>query len=169
MADEAAGGATQSKTQPQMSVLTQYIRRVLFENTAAIENKNPGGKPNINVQVNVESNSVGENRYQVALIMAIETINNEEEVFIVDLEYVGVFQISGVPESAMQAVLSVECPRLLFPFSRRVIAEVTRDGGYPPLMLDPIDFAALYRRQLQRQNEAGEAAPTANGAAPSDE
>lgn len=144
--------------QPQMNVLTQYVRRLVFENSAAINGKDPSGKPNISVQVNVETSVAGENRYGVALLMTIETTHEEEEIFAVELDYVGVFQMTNVPESALQAVLSVECPRLLFPFSRRIIAEVTRDGGYPPLMLDPIDFASLYRQQLARSQNGGAAA-----------
>ena len=158
--------AEQEAAPAQMNVLTQYVRRVVFENTAAINGRNPNGKPTINVQVNVESNAVGEGRYVVALLLTIETMNEEEEVFAVELDYIGVFQLSNVPDNAIQAVLSIECPRLLFPFARRIIAEVTRDGGYPPLMLDPIDFAALYRRQMQQAQEGGEApaAAEANGA-----
>ncbi|MEM9724602.1 MAG: protein-export chaperone SecB [Pseudomonadota bacterium] len=149
--------AEQPETPPQMNVLTQYVRRVVFENSAAINNKQPEGKPTINVQINVESNDVGENRYIVALLMTVETMNGEDEVFAVELDYIGVFQLLGIPEANLQAVLSIECPRLLFPFARRIIAEVTRDGGYPPLLLDPIDFVSLYRQQLaQAQAEQGD-------------
>lgn len=155
---------SEQEVQAQMNVLTQYVRRVVFENTAAAEGRNPGEKPTINVQVNVQTNTVSDHRYVVALLLTIETMSGEDEVFAVELDYIGVFQLSGVPDEAIEAVLSIECPRMLFPFARRIIAEVTRDGGYPPLMLDPIDFAALYRRQLQQaQSGAQEEETAANG------
>lgn len=141
----------------QLNVLTQYVRRVVFENTAAIKGENPNGKPSINVQVNVENQDNGEGRYTVGLILTIETMNDDKEIFAVELDYYGIFQIANVPPNAIPAVLSVECPRLLFPFARRIIAEVTRDGGYPPLMLDPIDFAALFRRQVLSAQPGAEA------------
>ena len=155
--------AEQDAAQAQMNVLTQYVRRVVFENSAAISGKAPAGKPTINVQVNVETQQSGDNRYTVGLLLTIETMDGEDEIFAVELDYFGIFQLAGVPEEAIPAVLSIECPRLLFPFARRIIAEVTRDGGYPPLMLDPIDFAQLYRRQLMEAN--GAAAPESNGSA----
>lgn len=150
----------QNAPQAQMNVLTQYVRRVVFENTAAIKGDAPGTKPTINVQVNVETASSGEDRYTVGLLLTIETMDGENEIFAVELDYMGIFRLTGVPENAIPAVLSIECPRLLFPFARRIIAEVTRDGGYPPLMLDPIDFSNLYRRQMQ-EAQAGQ---TPNGA-----
>ncbi|MEL6978224.1 MAG: protein-export chaperone SecB [Pseudomonadota bacterium] len=156
MADEEIGA---QPSQPQMNVLTQYVRRCVFENSAAINGKQPGSQPTINVQVNIETNDLEQNRYAVALLLTIETMNGDDEVFAVELDYVGVFQLANVPENALNAVLSIECPRLMFPFARRIIAESTRDGGYPPLMLDPIDFAALYRQQ--RAREAGQAAEPA--------
>lgn len=147
MAEETAAAP------PQLNVLTQYVRRMVFENTAAINGRQPGAQPTINVQVNIETDDLEQNRYSVALLLTIETMNAEQEVFAVELDYVGVFQLTNVPDNARDAVLKIECPRLMFPFARRIIAETTRDGGYPPLMLDPIDFAALYRQRLARQQE----------------
>ncbi|MEL6318855.1 MAG: protein-export chaperone SecB [Pseudomonadota bacterium] len=156
MSDETSKSteAAESGAQAQLSVLSQYVRNLTFANTAAAEGAAPSGKPNINVQVNVDAKPLGEDRYAVALRTDVGATTDNSEVFKIALDYVGVFQLSNVPREALQAVLLIECPRLLFPFSRRIVAETSRDGGYPPLMLDPIDFAALYRRQLQQAAEA---------------
>ena len=146
--------ADQDAVQAQLNVLTQYVKRVVFENSAAISGQAPSGKPMINVQVNVETKNDGENRYSVGLLLTIETMDGDNEVFAVELDYFGVFHLANVPENAIAAVLSIECPRLLFPFARRIIAEVTRDGGYPPLLLDPIDFAQLYKRQIMEAQQS---------------
>lgn len=154
-ANEAAGDAPAA----QMTVLSQYVRALTFDNIAARQGMNPSGKPNINVQVNVDAAPLADQRFAVSLKTAVAASTETGEVFKVDLDYVGAFQIAGVPDEALQPVLLIECPRLLFPFARRIIAEVSRDGGFPPLMLDPIDFTALYRRQLEQQQAA--AAPSA--------
>ena len=146
MAEEAQEGTTPAPA--QMTVISQYVRDLKFENIAAANGVNPSGKPSINVQVNVDANPIAENRFLVALKTGVSASAEEKEVFKVNLDYVGAFQVQNVPENALRPVLLIECPRLLFPFARRIIAEVSRDGGYPPLMLDPIDFTALYRRQL---------------------
>lgn len=158
--DQAAG---QNADPAQMSVLSQYVRSLTFENAAASSNSPPTGKPNINVQVNVDATPLGEQRYAVSLKSLVTATTDATEVFKIALDYVGAFQIMNVPQQALQPVLLIECPRLLFPFSRRIIAEVTRDGGFPPLMLDPIDFTALYRRQLAQAAQAAqhEGAPVA--------
>lgn len=149
-ADAAAGPA-------QMNVLTQYVRELKFDNAAARNGKNPTGKPAINVQVNVDHQPAGENRYVVTLTTDVAAKSEDDEIFAIELDYIGVFQLTNVPEKSMPAVLSIECPRLLFPFARRIIAEVTRDGGFPPLMLDPIDFATLFRQQMARKAETATA------------
>ena len=143
----------------QLTVLSQYVRNLVFDNVAAAEGANPTGKPNINVQVNVDAKPLVEDRYSVSLKTNVNASTEDMMVFSVALDYVGVFQLANVPEKALQPVLLIECPRLLFPFARRIVAECTRDGGFPPLMLDPIDFAALYRRQLAQAAQQAAAAP----------
>ncbi|MCI4662638.1 MAG: protein-export chaperone SecB [Neomegalonema sp.] len=145
----------------QLTVLSQFVRNVNFENSAANKGANPSGKPNINVNVNVDAKPLSEDRYSVSLKTVVNANTSEMDVFKIDLDYVGVFQLANVPKEALQPVLLIECPRLLFPFSRRIIAEISRDGGFPPLMLDPIDFAALYRRQLAAAAQQAQTAPTA--------
>ena len=151
-----AAAGQEAAGQAQLSVLSQYVRRLSFDNIAAANGAAPSGKPNINVQVNVDANPMGENRFAVVLKTNVDATAEGSEVFTIALEYVGVFQLTNVPQEALQAVLLIECPRLLFPFSRRIVAEASRDGGFPPLMLDPIDFAGLYRRQLQQAADAKE-------------
>jgi len=90
------------------------------------------------------------------LKLKVDAKVNGKQLFLAELEYAGVFKVANIPQESMQAVLLIECPRLIFPFARRIIADVTRDGGFPPLMVDPIDFAQLFRQQMQAQQEAGE-------------
>lgn len=157
MTDEI--GAAEEPKAAQLGVTSQYVRQIIFENAAAMQAKNPEGKPNINVNVGVDAQPAGDDRYRVSLKIEVAADTDMMKVFSIKLDYVGVFTLSNVPEKARQAVLLIECPRLLFPFARRIVADVTRDGGYPPLMLDPIDFAALYR---QRAAEAAGAQETVN-------
>lgn len=151
MSDDLAEAVTKTA---QLNVLSQYVRELTFDNVAGKSGVNPSGKPDINVSVNVDNRKIGDNRYVVGLGAKISAETGDGPIFHVNLDYVGVFQLSGVPEDAVTAVLSIECPRLLFPFSRRIIAETTRDGGYPPLLLDPIDFASLYRQQMAQRADA---------------
>lgn len=164
MTDGTQADANAEAQKPaSLNVLSQYVRSVSFTNDAAKRAKNPSGKPQINVQVNVENQTIAPERHLVALTTSIRAESEGEAVFSAELDYVGVFQLANVPENAIAPVLAIECPRLLFPFSRRIIAELTRDGGFPPLMLDPIDFAALYRQQLTQRAalQANEAAGVA--------
>ncbi len=146
--------AAETPQPAQLNVLSQYVRQLTFNNTAAQNGENPSGKPTINVQVNVDNRSIGENRYIVSLGSRVAAEGDGAAMFSIELDYVGVFRLTNVPEQSLAPVLSIECPRLLFPFARRIIAEVTRDGGFPPLMLDPIDFATLYRQQLAQRAAA---------------
>lgn len=140
--------AAASPSQPRMNILSQYVQDVSFANHASQRGASPKGKPTINVQVNVETDDLQNERHRVLLAIAIEAKSLDEQVFSLKLDYAGVFKLQNVPEKSITPILQVEAPRLLFPFARRIIAELTRDGGYPPLMLDPIDFALLYRRRL---------------------
>lgn len=145
-------------TQPRMNILSQYVQDVSFSNFAAKRGASPKGKPTIGVQVTVDTAPLSSDRHRVTLTMQITAKSVDDEVFAIRLEYVGVFKLQNVPEKSVTPILEVEAPRLLFPFARRIIAELTRDGGYPPLMLDPIDFALLYRRRLAAMNADKETA-----------
>ena len=157
MAENGANGGAQ-QPQVQMNILGQYIRDMSFENVMA--QKGAGGEvqPDVNVSVNLDAKKRStENQYEVMTKLNIESKNKEggDVLFVLELEYVGVFNIEGVPEDQLHPFLLIECPRMTFPFLRRIVSDVTRDGGFPPLNLDNIDFVAIYRSELaRRQAEA---------------
>jgi preprotein translocase subunit SecB len=157
MADEGNGAAQAAG--PRLQVLTQYIRDLSFENIAAQKGvASPDGKPDIKVQVNIDAQQRPSDRYEVALKLKVDSKLADAQVFIMELDYAGLFLIQNVPPDQLHALLMIECPRLIFPFVRRIVADVTRDGGYPPLNLEMIDFLALYRAEVaRRQAEAANA------------
>ncbi|WP_370426841.1 protein-export chaperone SecB [Oceanicella actignis] len=154
----------QQPPQPQVSILSQFTRDLSFENIAAIKQQAPQGKPDIQVAVNLDARARGEDRYEVSLKITANAKSGEESLFMVELDYAGVFHVVNVPQEQLHPFLLIECPRQLFPFARRIIADVTRDGGYPPLMLDMVDFVAIYRQELQRR-QAEQAAAEGSGQA----
>jgi len=135
---------------PQVKILAHFVRDLSFENVGAIEGTAPTGSPEINVTVNLDGNNIGENRYQVNMKLNAKAVNGETTRFLVELDYTGIFAMENVPEAHVHPMMFIECPRLILPFARRVVADVTRDGGYPPLMLDNVDFATLYRQKLDQ-------------------
>ncbi|MSP44035.1 MAG: protein-export chaperone SecB [Alphaproteobacteria bacterium] len=145
-------------TAPRLSIAAQYIKDQSFENPGAPASLQRGAKaPAINVGIDVQVRRGPEPSYEVELKISVEAVQEETTVFLAELLYGGVFQLFNIPAETLQPLLLVECPRLLFPFARRIIADMTRDGGYTPLMLDNIDFSQLYRQrmaQLQAQAEA---------------
>lgn len=162
---QAAGSATEGAGQPQaqaprMQVLTQYIRDLSFENIAVQKGVPTEGKPDVRVTVNIDAQKRGEDRFEVALKLKVDSKAGEAQVFILELDYAGLFVIQNVPDNQIHPVLMIECPRLIFPYVRRVVGDVTRDGGFPPLNLEMIDFLALYRNELARR-QAAEAKPVA--------
>lgn len=142
-------GGGDSQPAPQGATLTiagQYIKDLSFENPAA-PSSDLSGKPQIQVGVDVQARAIGPEQYEVALKVHVNAKSGEAQVYLVELLYGGLFVIRNLPQENLQPLLLIECPRLLFPFARRIIADVTRDGGFMPLMLDPIDFASLFRQQ----------------------
>lgn len=157
------GGAAQQPQQTpqiQMRVLGQYTRDLSFENVIAQKGGNANVQPEVNVQVNLDAKKRQvEHQYEVSANLSVTSKAKEGEdvLFVVELDYVGVFHIEGVPDDQMHPFLLIECPRMLFPFLRRIVSDVTRDGGFPPLNLDTIDFVALYRNELARRQAAQKA------------
>jgi preprotein translocase subunit SecB len=148
------GGAASATNPPRLMIQTQYVKDLSFENPRAPASLEPGqGRPEIQVQVDVRATALGGERYEVVLQLHVDAKSGGETGFVMELVYGGLFGLVNIPPDSLQALLLIECPRLLFPFARRIIADTTRDGGFPPLMLDPIDFATLYRRR-QQQAEA---------------
>ncbi len=132
-----------------LSVLAQYVKDLSFESPGAPNSLRGRDKaPGININVNVNANPLTEKEYDVNLTLSAKASFDKEVVFNVELVYGGVFRIEGFPQEHMLPLLFIECPRLLFPFARQIIAECTRNGGFPPLMLDPIDFAQMFQQKM---------------------
>lgn len=152
--EETEEGAAGADTAPQVSILAQYVKDLSFENPNApqsLQNAN-GNQPRIEVNVNVGVRRVAEDAYEVDLRIEATARQESLKAFQVELLYSGVFGLKNVPEEALEPFLLVEAPRMLFPFARRIVADATRDGGFPPLLLDPIDFAALFMQQRGQAN-----------------
>jgi preprotein translocase subunit SecB len=146
---QAAPDAAQAQQQPGIHVLGQYIKDLSFENPSAPRSLRPSDKPpslDVNVNVNVKPQS--QTDYEIELKLEARAARGEETLFIVEVTYAGVFQIRNVPPEHLQPLVLIECPRLLFPFARQIVADATRQGGFPPLLIDPVDFSALYRRRM---------------------
>jgi preprotein translocase subunit SecB len=154
MADESTnGGVNQAQgpggqmVEPTLQLIGQYVRDLSFEN--------PGlgmqvQRPQIDLSVDLQARRANEaNQYEVMLKLRVTASDNSKPMFLLELAYGGMFLLSNVPEDSIQPILLIECPRLIFPFARRIVADVVRDGGLPPLMIEPIDFVALYRSKMQ--------------------
>ncbi len=146
----AAGAAGAGAEQPpQLSLRTQYTKDLSFENPRAPHSISPSQEaPKGDVQVKVSSHELGDDLYEIMIEFQISATRDGDVVFIVELSYAGVFTVRGFDAQTQPLALWVECPRLLFPFARRVIADVVRDGGFAPLMLGPIDFHRMYQQRL---------------------
>jgi preprotein translocase subunit SecB len=149
--DNAAGGDLPPG--PRLSILTQYIKDLSFENPHAPAAIGQNARPEIQIGVEVQANQTGDGQYEVVIELRVDARAAETSLFVLELSYGGLFALANIPEESLQPLILIECPRLLFPFARRIIADCTRDGGFPPLMLDPIDFVALYRRRMQMQEQ----------------
>ena len=155
---ETGNGAEAQAPQIQMNVINQFVRDLSFENIIAQKGAQNEVVPDVQVQVNLDARKrEGDNQFEVAIKLNIENRdknNTDTKIFLMEIDYVGLFFIAGVPEEQMHPFLLIECPRLLFPFLRRIVSDVTRDGGFAPLNLENIDFMALYRQELARQQAA---------------
>ena len=153
-AEDGNGNGQSTDAVPRLSILTQFIKDLSFENPNAPGSLVQGGQqPQISIAVDVQARRSGEANYEVELRISANAKQGETSVFLVELVYSGLFALQNIPNENLQAVLLIECPRQIFPFARRIVADVTRDGGFPPLMLDPIDFAQLYQRQMAAAQE----------------
>ena len=165
MSDETPAGDGQAATpnaapQPQLrlQVLAQFVRDLSFEN--AVAQRGAGGgevQPEINVQVSLDARKrSAANQYEVITKYKVTSVNAADRapLFLAEVDYGGVFLVEGVPEDQLHPFLMIECPRILFPFVRRIISDVTRDGGFPPFNMDMVDFVGLYRQELARRAQA---------------
>ncbi|HKG74622.1 MAG TPA: protein-export chaperone SecB [Aestuariivirgaceae bacterium] len=134
---------------PQMKILGQYLKDLSFENPNAPQSLNTqANQPEISISVNVNARTISPTDFEVELHLDAKASHNDKVVFAAELLYAGVFRLENIPQEALHPVVLIECPRMLFPFARQVLADATRNGGFPPLMLDPIDFAAMYQKRL---------------------
>lgn len=169
MADEgqkAGGNGADSNEQPQVSILAQYVKDLSVENPSAPQVYSWQVQPALDVQFNLNVQGAGEGVHEVTLKFDISARSDNGVHFVVDLSYAGLFALRNVPDEALPPFLMIEAPRLLFPFARQVISEAVSNTGFPPLMLDPIDFASAYMAQVeaaQQQGGLGVEAPTGEG------
>jgi preprotein translocase subunit SecB len=134
---------------PQMKILGQYLKDLSFENPNAPQSLNTqANQPEISISVNVNARTISPTDFEVELHLEAKASHNDKVVFAAELLYAGVFRLENIPQEALHPVVLIECPRMLFPFARQVLADATRNGGFPPLMLDPIDFGAMYQKRL---------------------
>ena len=171
MADEIENGAAGAQTegqdgaQPSLNILTQYIKDLSFEAPGAPGTLRARDKgPEIQIGVNVNANPFGDD-FDVNLTINGKAVIEDETLFVVELVYGGVFRLQGFKREHVLPVLFIECPRILFPFARQIVSDVTQSGGFPPLRIDPIDFAQMFQRRMAeeaaRQKVANDqAAPT---------
>jgi preprotein translocase subunit SecB len=151
------GSPPDAMQQPQLNVLAQYTKDLSFENPNAPGSLAPQQQqPNINIQINVSANNIAESEFEVTLQIEGKADTAGSVMFSFELAYAGVFRILNVPQENLHPLVMIECPRLLFPFAREIIATAVRDGGFPPLMLDPVDFVGLYRQNMERQAAAAQ-------------
>ena len=152
---------------PSLTVLAQYLKDLSFENPRAPAVYQSNSTPKIDVNVDVQGRGINQNQYEVELSVAARANReNGDAMFVVEASYAGVFEIVNVPADQLEMAMMVECPRLLFPFLRQIVADATRNGNFPPLMLEPIDFMGIYIANLQRRDsanaqQAGAAQPSA--------
>ena len=147
------GGPAQTpagaQAQPQLNVLGQYIKDFSFENPNAPRSLTPSqNQPAIQIQINVGVQQLAETDYEVSLKLDGKAETAGSVLFAFDLTFAGVFRIQNVPQGSMQPIIIIECPRLLFPFAREIVATSVRNGGFPPLLLDPVDFVSLYQQRM---------------------
>ena len=153
-----ANGATPEAPAVRIQVLAQFVRDLSFENAVA-QRGMVGGEvnPELSVQVSLDARKRGtEHQYEVITKFKVTSVNgaDKQPLFLCEVDYGGIFHVEGVPEDQLHPFLMIECPRILFPFVRRIISDMTRDGGFPPFNMDMVDFVALYRQEIARRAQA---------------
>lgn len=144
----------QQPAQPGMKILAQYIRDMSFENILSQKGASGEVAPDVQIQVNIDAKKrTVENQFEIVIKLKVSSVNKgtTENLFLLEIEYAGLFLVTDVPDEQLHPFLLIECPRMLFPFLRRIVSDVTRDGGFPPLNLETIDFLQLYRQELERR------------------
>lgn len=154
MANKKANStALDNETHPPLIVNAQYIKDLSFENPSPLSHiTGDNERPSISIHIEAQAHNIAEKSFEVSLKVQVDAKKKEAQVFLLDLEYAGTFTIGNdVPEEYIRPILMIECPRILFPFARNIVANVTQEGGYPSLLLTPVDFADLYQRQIAQE------------------
>ena len=141
---------------PKMNILAQYVRDLSFENILAQKGVDGDLNPEIQVNVNIDAKKrTTDKQFDVIVKLRVDSKskNTDNVLFVLELDYGGVFQIENIPDDQLHPYLLIECPRMLFPFLRRIVSDITRDGGFPPLNLENIDFLKLYRQEIERRKQ----------------
>ncbi len=147
-----ATAAPEGQEGPILSIITQYVKDISFENPNAPASLNPElPQPSVDLGINVQAKALTPENYEVELRIQATAKHEDNTAFIIELVYGGLFLIKNFPAEALEMVCMIECPRLIFPFARRVISDASRDGGFSPLQLDPIDFAGLYQSHKSQE------------------
>ena len=159
MAPDVAGAetapGTQPEAQPSMRILAQYLKDLSFENPGAPQSLAPqAAAPEISIGVNVNARNLAPTDFEVELQLEAKAQTQGKIIFAAEMKYAGLFRLENFPANMLHPAVLVECPRILFPFARQILAEATRQGGFPPLMLDPIDFAGMYQKRMAQQSAA---------------
>lgn len=152
----SAAPAAQNGEAPSLRIVAQYLKDLSFENPNAPESlAGTNAPPKVDISVNVNAKTLSTNDYEVELHLEAKAEHEDTIAFAAEMVYSGIFRIENVPQEALHPVVLIECPRVLFPFARQIMANATQSGGFPPLMLDPIDFAGMYQQRMaQEQGDA---------------
>ena len=148
---------TEQINPPKMNILAQYVRDLSFENILAQKGVDGELNPEMQVNVNIDAKKrTADNQFDVIIKLRVDSTSKSTNdiLFVLELDYGGVFQIENIPEDQLHPYLLIECPRMLFPFLRRIVSDITRDGGFPPLNLENIDFLKLYKQEMERRKNA---------------
>lgn len=137
--------------QPQIKINRQYVKDISFENNAMQKDIKLNQTPTFKIDVKINTKKKNESVYEVSLLFLIKASIEKKNIFIIELDYAGLFEINNMPKEQINPFLMIECPRILFPFARRIVSDISRDGGYPPINLDMIDFLKLYQSKMSQK------------------
>ena len=150
----ANGNGADDAGAASIQVVGQYLKDVSFESPKAPQSlKAPGNNPNLQVDIHVNVNKLEENTYESAIQIKAHASNDDGTIYLMEAVYAGAFEINNIPADALEPILLINCPTILYPFLRRIISDLTQEGGFPPLLLDPIDFSKLYQQRQAEQKQ----------------
>ena len=153
-------GPAGEEAAPQLRVIGQYIKDLSFESPNAPQSlRDPGENPNIQVEINVAANQLDQNVFECAIDFKVKASSSAMTIYNLEMVYAGAFVLQNFPQQLVQPVLFVNCPAVLFPFLRRLVGDLTREGGFPPLWLDPVDWGSLYNQRLAQEQAQGQDKP----------